>query len=165
MQEVQVVRWCDWHLRRDGVKTPALKRPVTLGIDDSKADTDLCSECDELLAGPLRELLKAIGSRTEQGESKREVDKDGKPRLMVQCPKCPLWIDVRYRNSHVRSKHTGLRNGQIDWRYDETVDEVWACTCGLTLPTFKGREMHVRSKGEGCSIPERDAPIPPLRPA
>lgn len=170
MQEVQVVSWCDWHLKRDGVKVPARNDERTkLGVDDMVADTDLCLECEGLLAAPLRELLKAIGSRTERPEPKKELPDGSRAPVMSQCPECMIWMDIRSRTNHVEVKHPELKPGEMDWRYGEDVEQVWSCTCGVTFPAAKGRDMHVRhvkNKDNGiCSIPREDMPMPAKRPA
>lgn len=164
MQEFQIVRWCDWHLKRDGEKVPA-KRSTPLAVDNENAEVDLCPSCEEQIAGPIRELLKAIGSRVERPEPKEESEDGTRAPVLSQCPLCPRWMDVRSRTGHVKGKHPGMSPGEIDWRYSEDFDQVWACGCGLTFPAARGRDMHVRrgDKPE-CLIPEGDTPLPAKRP-
>lgn len=149
----------------DGVKIPGLKQAVPLAVDGEQAEVDACPDCDSRHLEPLRRLLKVIGSRTEHAGGADDSPQPERDAAMSQCPICPSWMDVRSRLGHAKKVHAHLNPGEIDWRYGEDVNEVWLCTCGLTFPSFRGRNMHARRTDHpNCNIPENDVTQEPKRP-
>jgi len=159
MQEGQIVVWSDRHFKRDGEKMLARSKPVRLAIDELSAEVDFCQECDDDLVLPLRELLRALGSRTEQAENEADVT-----AVRALCQLCQTWMDVRSRSTHSRNKHPDMRPGAVEWRYGEDVEELWLCMCGVTFPTFRGRSAHVRRASPECGILDPDVTQEPKRP-
>jgi hypothetical protein len=182
MREVQTVFWCDWHMKTEGVRKLAGPSPHNVQIDGVEAELDFCPECAQKILGPLHDLFEAIKSRAHKVEQPQlpapseppkptltkppePVRSDESQRVKTQCPLCRTWMDVRSRTSHVRKKHPQIPASKIDWRFDESIPQVWLCGCGMPFATARSRAKHVdRRVSMECSKPLNAEPVATQRP-
>ena len=57
MREIITQSWCDHHDQNDGVKVEATVTAVIALDFDEPGEVDLCSECNDMLLGPIQTLL------------------------------------------------------------------------------------------------------------
>jgi hypothetical protein len=150
MRQPVILAFCDNCLVEKGVKVAA-GYSGSLTLDGAESEIDLCDVCDAALLAPVRKLQAAIGHRTTYAAAAEDTSRT---TTLTRCPLCGNWMDVRNRAKHVKDKHADSAAGELDWRYNDTVKEVWLCDCGLTFPSKVGRGMHARKSDHGLPVPD-----------
>lgn len=165
MQELVILSFCDrcFQTGKSKVKATVTEEDVVVG--EQKARLDLCERCDQELLGPIRALVRAREAAQRAldkstGTSTREP-RAPRPRLgpLTRCGQCGDSVEVRQRGTHARARHGGANPEDLTWYFDDDVDKVWMCSCGLPFPSEHGRNTHAHRIGH--PLPEDDGPQTP----